>query len=176
MNKRFWLEKEFAVIDETGRVTGYNADLYDWQAEPPGVIYNDFVYDDKGKLIAIYEELSEEDSTDAGPRKFATDITLEYRDDNTLNTVDYGFYYMNYNTHNRATGDSTGKIFYDAQGRIIYRTYYFTHGAHSCFYLYEGDSKRPWAYIESGGLAYPGDDSSEYGFDVLIYLFQPPAG
>ena len=30
----------------------------------------------------------------------------------------YGFYYMNFDTHNRGSGDSTGKIFYDEKERM----------------------------------------------------------
>jgi hypothetical protein len=65
---------------------------------------------------------------------------------------------------------------YDEQGRAAYKTYYVTHGSHSCFYMYEGDSKTPWAYIETGGISKSGDDVSDYGFGVSVYLFKPVDG
>jgi hypothetical protein len=177
MNQRFWLEKQFADIDETGKVNGYNADLYHWSNAytKTGAVYNDFVYDEKGKLTAINEAFSEDGDSNTAPREFATDITLDYREDDTLSVVNYGFDYTDIDTHSRGSGDSSGTIFYDEQGRMSHRTYYMTHGAHSGFYLYDGDAKTPWAYIDTGGLAYSGDDVSEYGFGVSVYLFQPLA-
>jgi hypothetical protein len=173
MNQRFWLDKKFTVFNEAGKPTGYNADLYNWwNSYHNETVYNDFVYDEKGKLIAIREEFTEEDENNNGIWEFATDITLKYREDDTINTVDYRFFYWG-SYCNRGSGDSTGEIFYDEKERIIYRTYYMTHGFHSCFYLYEGDSKRPWAYIDLGGLASSGDNISEYGFGVSVFLFQP---
>ena len=76
-------------------------------------------------------------------------------------------------SHNVAgsrNGDIYNDFAYDEKGRMIYKSYYMTHGSHSCFYLYEGDSTKPWFYIDLGGTAQSGDDVSEYGFGVSVYM------
>lgn len=173
INQRLWLDSEYLVLDENDHILEFNADLYNrynHYSEKPA-INNNFVYSDNGNLIAIQESFSDDNLND-GVWEYATDINLYYKNDGSLNKVEYGFYYMDFDTHDRGSGDSTGTIYYDEQERIVHRDYYMTHGSHSCFYLYEENSKTPWAYIDTGGLAWSGDDISEYGFGISVYIFQ----
>jgi len=174
-NQKFWFYKDHAFFDETEKITGYNCSLQN-NAGLQENIMNEFVYDNNDRL----KEVS---------AKSSAKIKLKYRENDILNAVDYDF-----SSVNNATEDSIGKIRYDEQGRMVYRDYYVTHGCHSCIYLYEGESKRPWAYIEFCSQSYAYEnmndnnfainyeiDSEEevdygdyygYGNEVSVYLFR----
>jgi len=153
-SQKFCFYKDFAVFDETGAVTGYNRDL-SLDADNLTDYSNQFIYDEKGRLTAIYDELT-----------FSSEITLEYRDNDKLKELNYNFF-----GDNHGTADQSGKIYYDELGRITYRSYYMTHGDHTCIYLYAGESKRPWACIEWCGMSQSGIDNIDYNNGLSIYLF-----
>jgi len=165
-NNKFWLYKDLAVFDGT-RVIGYNgleSDSYKKKLlvydELCGHLMKDFIYNNKGKLIRINEEFPEEmlPSEDeiaahgSDYMEYRSRITLDYRNDDTLKMMDYSFSWSGY-----GTWDSSGKIYYDQLGRMAYMHYYVTHGTHYGYYLYEGESTRPWACIGfctfGGGLS-----------------------
>lgn len=62
------------------------------------------------------------------------------------------------------TWDCQGQIYYDKSGRMTDNSYYVTHGGQDHIFLYNGDSKMPWACIYW--------DSFYNGFEQ-IYLFMP---
>lgn len=47
----------------------------------------------------------------------------------------------------QGTTDSSGMIEYDEQGRMIYNSYYITHGGHKDLFVYEEGAARPWARL-----------------------------
>ena len=161
-SNKFWLYKDLAVFDGT-RVIGYNGlkNSGDSYKKQPIVdhLMKEFIYDKNGKLKRIQEKFPEDwDEYDFDPGEFCSEITLDYRSDDTLKMVDYSFGWGGYGTF-----DCTGKIYNDKLGRMMNMRYYVTHGAHYFFYLYEGESKRPWACI---GLC-------TFGFGVdNFYLFK----
>jgi hypothetical protein len=157
-NQKFWFYKDYAVFDAAGKVIGYNNEL-----QYPGISlnhYSEFGYDEKGRLKEIREPYNEDDNyiSPAWEVDFSGEITLDYREDNTLSSVNYGFYHFNH-----GTWDSSGKIRYDEKGRMIYREYYVTHGRHYCIYLYDGESTRPRAVIEFCQGVTPGDEDDYFG-------------
>ncbi|MCL1858730.1 MAG: hypothetical protein FWF92_05800 [Oscillospiraceae bacterium] len=143
-NQKFWFYKDFYEFDATGKVSGIKDDTEFYNR------FNEFLYDENGRLKEIREHFSEEEKItmpDFIELDFSVDfsgtITLDYRENNKLKSADYGYFYYNHGTY-----DCSGDIQYDEQGRMLYRHYYITHGCHTHIYLYEGNSKRPWAYIQ----------------------------
>lgn len=155
----FWLYKDLTEYDETGRWISYHGCLHSGDRAVCS-------YDENAKLETIREE-SEEFEEDWGDAR-SGDITLHYREDGSLERMEYSFV-----TARRSTYDSSGTAYFDEQGRMVYRTYYVTHGNHECFYLYK-DGKRPWAYMELCSQAWSSIDSNtNYGNEFFIYLFEP---
>jgi len=174
-NQKFWFYKDLTVFDKTGKITRYNGDLQDSQ-KISQIHFNNFIYDEKNRLSEIHEEFTEEDkkflSDDFGIEDFSSifsgKITLGYSENGKLILLNYGYHFANH-----GTWESSGEIYYDEQGRMIYRDYYITHGTHYCIYLYEGESKRPWAYIELCSMPYTVQDNVGYGgAETSVYLFQ----
>ena len=146
-NQKFWFYKNLAVFDNTGKMTEYDC-------------YKEILYDEKNRLKEMNEYLNDE-YRDWLPEcysslTFSSFITLDYSDGDKLNKVNYWFLDALY-----GTADFSGRMNYDEQGRIIYRHFYMTHADHDCFYLYDGEAKRPWAYIEMCGGCNP----------LSVYLF-----
>ena len=172
--QRFWLYESAAIIDANGTVVGYGNDFqykYDDKLALEGFAAS-FIYDDAGRLITVVEEFLAEDGTDA---LFPSNmISIDYYDTGALETVDYLFSprfgaRRSENQRNRGTTDGSGRIRYDEQGRMVYRSYYVTHGRHYCVYLYEDNTTRPWAIVEFCSMVYSSE--AGYGNDASIYLF-----
>lgn len=146
-NQKTWFMREAARFDEKGKFIAYNEGVY-------GVYQGEYlcgpcrmVYDGKGRITAIQEELLEED-VEEGWRSWEEDIDysgqieIKYRDDGTVSGVEYFRPYYRY-----GTSDSSGVIEYDEQGRMLANEYYITHGSDINIYLYEEDSDMPWCMI-----------------------------
>jgi hypothetical protein len=76
-----------------------------------------------------------------------------------LSSIDY---WRSSSVH--GTSDSSGKIYYDKNGRMIDNHYYVTSGGQDKIFLYQGESRMPWACIYW--------DSFINNFEK-IYLFLP---
>lgn len=96
-----------------------------------------FVYDESGRLIRIEEELMEEEG-----RENSGQIEYQYDRNGMLEEANYCR-----SSRTQGTTDSSGRIEYDEQGRMICNEYYITHGGHTDIFLYEGDAQRPWACL-----------------------------
>ena len=144
-NQKFWFYRDFAVFDAKGKVAGINDDTeFNYNH------FKEFLYDENGRLKEIREHFSEDEKITMPEFieldfsvDFSGTIRFDYRENDKLSATDYGYFYYNHPTY-----DFSGHIHYDEQGRMIYKNYYVTHGCHTDIYLYDGDSKRPWAYIE----------------------------
>ncbi len=175
-NNKFWFYADAAEFNESGSLAGYDGDMFrpeEWKSpydHPNRYLYenhySNFYYDTANRLEKIQEPLHAEDLESS--YDYSGQCTLTYHENGSLSTAKY---WCCPNTH--GTWDSEGTIYYDEDGRMIYRNYYHTHGSHSCVYLYEGEFRRPWAYIEFGGMAASGEDNYEYGMDIYVYLYLP---
>lgn len=166
-NQKTWFMRKAAGFDEEGKFIAYNEG-------GDGVYQGEYlcgpcrmVYDGKGRITAIQEELQEED-LEEGWRSWEEDIDfsgqieIKYRDDGTVSSVEYFRPYYRY-----GTSDSSGVIEYDEQGRMLANEYYITHGSDINIYLYEDDGDMPWCMIcwcsSSPGFA-----------DIYLFLPQEP--
>ena len=157
-SNKFWLYKDLAVFAGT-RVTRYDGletGRTSYKKEPfsgSDYLMKEFIYDKKGRLEKIQEKFPKDYLEEHGydPGELRSEITLDYRNDDTLKMLDYSFSWSGYGTY-----DCTGEIYYDKLERMEYMHYYVTHGRHHRFFLYEGESARPWAFISfctfGGGL------------------------
>lgn len=166
-NQKTWFMKETAKFDEEGKFIAYNEGIYhvyqgEYLCEPCRT-----VYDEEGRLMAIREELLEED-LEEGWRSweegidYSGQIEIKYRDDGTVSEVEYLRPYYRYGTF-----DSSGYIEYDEKGRMLSNEYYITHGSDIDIYLYEEDSDMPWGVIRWCCFA-PGFE------DIYLFLPQEP--
>ncbi|QIB68797.1 hypothetical protein Ami103574_05445 [Aminipila butyrica] len=159
INQKFWLYKDYAEFDNTGKWTGYADDIYN--NNDSGY---DFAcsYDAKGNLVKISGEMN-------GKPNVLNEVNIDYQKNGFLDTVVYTRPDIIY-----GTTDSSGEIHYDDKGRMIYQENYITHGNQYAVYLYRGEDKRPWASIRLdsevwGHIA----EGVDYGNQVKAYLFQP---
>ena len=159
--QRFWLYQNLTEYDAAGRLQKYKGTLH---AGDRAV----FQYDDAGRLQTVRKETDhpikgQEDN-------FSGEVTFTYRDDGSLDTMQYGFSHML-----GPTTDSGGAAAYDEQGRLVYRHYYITHGHHYRVYLYNGEEARPWAWMEfcTQALSSPDEETGVcYGCECFFYFFK----
>ena len=145
--QKAWFYKEQAEFDADGKFIQYNGsiNLEDGKEYLPYPCT--CIYDAKGRLEAIQEELQEEDiERDWGwwdeDIDYSGQIEFHYEGNNRLSTVEY---FRSSYTH--GTYDSSGTIYYDEKGRMLYNDHYVTHGGDSHIYLYDGDAGKPWACL-----------------------------
>ncbi len=97
-------------------------------------------YNQKGKLERIEEDLLPDDEEkgreDSGQAEFRYDHK---------GVVKEAVYQRS--SWTQGTTDSSGMIEYDEQGRMIYNSYYITHGGHKDLFVYEEGAARPWARL-----------------------------
>lgn len=158
--QRFWLYQNLAEYDAAGRLQNYKGTLHAGERAV-------FQYDDAGRLQTIREETDH--PVKGQEDDFSGKITFTYRDDGSLDTMDYGFAYWGPST------DCGGEVSYDEQGRLVYRRYDITHGTHYRVCLYNGEEKRPWAWMEfcTQALSSPDEETGVYyGCECFFYLFE----
>ena len=157
INQKFWIYKEKAKFDNTGKWSGYAADIYNKNS---GYSFT-CAYDTNGNLVKIIGEMDNEPD-------IPNEVNLVYQNSGFLGTVDYTRPSTIY-----GTADSSGKIHYDDKGRMIYIENYITHGTQYTFYLYNGENKRPWVCINLDSMPWGGvTEGVDYGNKVNAYLFQ----
>jgi hypothetical protein len=157
LNQRFWLFMGKAEFNQTGKWTGYSGDIYD------STMDNHFAcsYDANGNLQNIIGNKGQQNDA-------KNEVTLSYQNNGLLSTVCYSRPESTYGTF-----DFSGDIYYDANGRMIYRTYYVTHGPQYVFYLYNGEDKKPWICVNLDSEIWGTNaDGVDYGNPVNAYLFQ----
>lgn len=157
INQKFWIYKDNAEFDNTGKWTGYAADIYNINSG------YDFIctYDTNEYLVKITGEM---DNNPDIPNK----VNLIYQKSGFLDTVDYTRPSTIY-----GTADSSGEMHYDDKGRMVYGENYITHGTQYVFYLYNGEDKRPWICIHLDSMSWgPVTDGIAYGNQINAYLFQ----
>lgn len=85
--------------------------------------------------------------------EFFISIDWVYRSDGTL--------YRKYYNHNSMVFATTGQsqwVYYDEQGRPVYRHEYITHGSYDYYYIYVGENKKPSYCLsldQNGGYSIP---------------------
>lgn len=90
-------------------------------------------------------------------------------DEGQVVKVEYSSDSYEYGTYN-----SSGDVFFDEEGRPLYRDYYVTSGCRLSYYLYNEDDELVQIF-DFGGMAYTGLDSNpdiEIGVLFDIYLFE----
>ena len=154
-NQIFWLYKDCAQFDSSGRFTGYSGSYS--LTERLDYFQNLCIlfYDSDGRLEAIREELDADGRLlrEQTVRKY-DEVWVDYPPD-----FFYGYdeeiefrYYENgavshINYYRPWPNSGGGDIYFDEMGRILYIDQYITHGSHHSYFLYDGASTRPWAYI-----------------------------
>lgn len=175
-NQKFWLFEKTAEFDKSGRLIAYDGDIYHETD-----INNHYIcsYDKSGNINKIDGTLSQSDikkyfgdysslkNSDKGQSK----VKISYQKNGFPDTISY-----QRSSNIYGTTSSSGEIYYDTNGRIIYEDSYITHGNVYKFYIYNGREKTPWIYIyldllpnsesEMNGIKYV------YGDYFSIYLFQ----
>ncbi len=71
------------------------------------------------------------------------DMELTYSEDGKLKKMEY-----EHSSYFHGTGDQSGTIDFDEQGRMVHNYYYVTSGCHDEFYFYHGDERKPWAVLD----------------------------
>ena len=148
-------------------MVGYDGCLFDYYIyEHHDVDYyrkehsNNFHYDEDGRLVLIREEPTTEDfdwQHWEGLYDYTGLIEINYQDNGSPLIVEHLFF-----SHTHGTSDSSGYAIYDSEGRMVFRYHYVTSGGHSYSWFYEGDSRRPWACVEWGGMYYSGVNELSY--------------
>ena len=145
--QKTWFYKEQAEFDADGKFVRYNGSIN----LEDGKEYLSYpcicIYDAQGRLEAIQEELQEYDiEMEWGwwdeDIDYSGQIEFRYEENGQISTVEY---FRSSYTH--GTYDSSGTIYYDEKGRMIYNDHYVTHGGDSHIYLYDGDANKPWACL-----------------------------
>ncbi len=155
-NQKIWFYKEQSQFDDSGKWIGYNGykneyDTKEYFKYPSSSSYN------SSELKKITEERQDCDSNEF-TKDSSGEMKLNYHD-GMLNSIDY---WRSSSVH--GTWDSSGKIYYDKKGRMIDNDYYVTSGGQDKIFLYQGESRMPWACIYW--------DSFINNFEK-IYLFIP---
>lgn len=143
-NQKTWFYKEQAQFDKDGKFISYNGSIDEERGGEYFCYPCRTVYDTEGRLYALQEEMQaydieinwgwwDESSDYSGQMEFS------YYEDGTIKNVDYIR-----SSYTHGTTDSSGYIYYDEKGRMIYNDYYITHGGDSSILLYEDDSTMPW--------------------------------
>jgi len=169
-NERFLLYNEYAGFDDNDKLIGYNVCLRDKMS--PGNHDSELSFDSEGRLDNIKENLLADDNEFGDDWYFKTNnysakITIDYRETDYPRTVDYEFSEVSHGTY-----DSSGTAYYDTEGRMVYRNFYMTSGDCSVYYIYQGESRKPWAIVSYGGIPYSIEDGYKYGMDTSVYLFK----
>jgi len=168
-SQRFWIYKNLAEFDGSGEWTGYKGDIF--RSDVPESHF-DCRHDAKGRLEKIERRIQPgQDLVELKQIDFPTEIQFKYQDNGRIGAVDYTCAPWIY-----GTTSSSGEIYYDEKGRMVYETAYITHGSQYYFYLYNGGKEMPWACFyqdcgpcdsyELNGVEY------QYGDYVSVYLFQ----
>ena len=145
---KMWFYEDAIVYDGNGRIASYQGDEK-YKYESRFWYPSDFSYDADGRLVKIMTEARETDFdyTEYG-RDYLASMNFVYNGDGELEEADYWFSEWSHG----GTADNNGDIWYDSQGRMIYNTFYMTHGSHKVFYLYKDGEERPWAIAEWCGM------------------------
>ncbi len=166
----YWLYKEKAIFNDDGKLTKYDGNIYQ-----QGNVSGSFqcLYNENDMIEKIEEPLSGEDLEQkelSDDLMFSSEVNINYDEDKKLKYLDYWRSPINY-----GIWQSSGTKHYDEQQRLIYSTYYVTHGSHSRFYLYKDNKPEPWIYIEFCSMPYSGSGTEEisYGHEVSFVLLQP---
>lgn len=163
-NQKTWFYKEQSQFDQSGKLIRYNGSINDDDWKEYLTYPCTCVYSADGLLEAVEEEMQPED-TEKGwgwwddSVDYSGQMKVSYKDNGMIDAVDYIR-----SSYTHGTTDSSGRIEYDEDGRMIYNSFYITHGTDIRIYLYEDGSERPWACFYWCSFA-PGFEN--------IYLFRP---
>ncbi len=164
-NNKFWLYRDWAETDKMGVVRKYKRDIKEGYEYDADILCT---YNKAGRLEAFLEQLSDFDIEMECEEENSGEILFRYNNNN-LDTIDYHFCMFSH-----GTWDSSGKIHFDEQNRMVYRECYVTHGTHYWVYLYEEDEVRPKAIIYMCKQPYSWkDDGSAYDVEMSAYFFTP---
>lgn len=143
-NQKTWFYEKDLEPGQTGSVKAVSNDDANIKSYFHYPSY--FSYRPDGKLKEIQEEIPEdrfeEELLDIREHYFG-EMEFEYDENGILKKVDYGrspYFY--------GSGDQSGTIDFDEQGRMVHSNYYITSGCHDNFYFYLENEKRPWAVID----------------------------
>ncbi len=152
---KFWFYEDSATFNEKGEMTLYESKMHYPQEELGGYEYSVKYENDKIKKITnLHTEKSEFYDSE-----FEDYIECFYEDDK----IDI----VRYVRTGEGTSDSSGTLRYDDLGRIVTNSFYYTSGSGVNYYLYEGDSRRPFAIISVYGMAQSGGQFDGFWY-VLI--------
>jgi len=176
--QKFWIYYDKAEFDQAGKWAGSDGDIFGggFSPGPTGKYFFHCSYDAEGHLQEIDGTIQpdEGDPHPPGdnPSDFPTAIKLIYQENGELSVVHY-----NRDEYIYGTNASSGEIYYDTAGRMVYETAYLTSGAQYNYYVYKGDERQPWICIRFGGMWYGGEKKygvdCEYGIPLTVYMFQP---
>jgi|GEM_PF-2743601 len=168
-NQKFWFYKEKAIFDGQGRFIGYDDQAQgDADGSDAGREYFTYpcecVYNADGSFSEIQEAapksaIGDEQGTPHDSADYSGWIKFSYGANDVMISADYSR-----SSYIHGTWDSSGTIYYDKNGRMTHNSYYVTHGGQDRIFLYDGDSKMPWACIYWDGF---------YNGFEQIYLFMP---
>lgn len=165
--RKFWFDEGQSEFDESGRFIRYHglsaSDSGTRLIAHEGMASEGYYtypctcfYNGQGRLDKIEEDLLPDDEEkgmqNSGQVEFQYDVN---------GIVKEAVYQRS--SWTQGTTDSSGEIEYDEKGRMIYNSYYITHGGHTEIFVYEEDADRPWACLRWCSFA--------PGF-IDVYLFE----
>ncbi len=145
-NQKTWFYKEFSAFDEAGRFLSYKGSGEE-NGKGEYLCYPCWtVHDETGRLKLIREELQQCDREKWGwwdeGIDYSGQMEIFYDGEGNINSIEYLR-----SSYSHGTSDSTGRILYDDKGRMVYNSFYITHGGDAWIFLYEGDSDMPWCVL-----------------------------
>ena len=138
--------KRMAAFDEAGRFLSYKGSGEE-NGKGEYLCYPCWtVHDETGRLKLIREELQQCDREKWGwwdeGIDYSGQMEIFYDGEGNINSIEYLR-----SSYSHGTSDSTGRILYDDKGRMVYNSFYITHGGDAWIFLYEGDSDMPWCVL-----------------------------
>lgn len=155
--QKTWLYKENTQIDETGKLIYYNGEVDNGDWKQYFLAPFTCIYDEKGRMTSITMEKVPALRDRLNFDNCAGQMEMDYGENGDRKSMQYSR-----NGSLYGSWDCSGMIEFDDKGRMIYNEHYVTHGYHYNYFLYEGDSDKPWACIYWCGYS--------PGFDA-VYLF-----
>ncbi|MCH4887395.1 hypothetical protein EZV73_07425 [Acidaminobacter sp. JC074] len=167
-NEKFWFYKERMHQSEDGRPIDYVGDVFYINQNEAFEANKDqltFYYNQQNQLESIrgslvnkdfYKDKNEKETYDSMAK-----IDLNYSSSGYIDYIKYSLPALIYGSY-----DSMGEIFCDDTGRMIYNSYYVTHGSVEEFYFYKESEDKPFICLMFDSMPITGEDK-----DGLTYMY-----
>lgn len=176
-NDKFWFFEDRMIQTDDGEPIGYIGDisyinqLEDFEANKDELSFN---YDVNDRLIDIIGTLNNEvyygEENQSETYDSRLNIKIQYSRKDCIDNIQYSKPALIYGSY-----DSIGEVLYDDRGRMIYNSYYVTHGSIEQFYFYRKNEVNPFICIKFDSMPQKGEVidgvTFMYGNYTEVYIY-----